>query len=110
MGPMLRWAAYLDERMVGYSGLRLPDGENAHVGIAIAKVTVHPDFRGRGLGTELLREMLPALRAADRTDVEAWSVLQGSAGERQVAGARTALITAGGFFFNAQGVSLRADD
>ncbi|HEY3748737.1 MAG TPA: GNAT family N-acetyltransferase [Pseudonocardiaceae bacterium] len=80
LGPVLRWAAYLDERMVGYSGLRLPDGENAHVGIA--KVTVHPDFRGRGLGIELLREMLPALRAADRTDVEAWSVLRGSAGER----------------------------
>jgi acetyl-CoA acetyltransferase len=41
---------------------------------------------------------------------EAVHQLQGLAGERQVAGARTALITAGGFFFNAQGMSLRADD
>jgi acetyl-CoA acetyltransferase len=41
---------------------------------------------------------------------EAVHQLQGRAGERQVAGARTALVTAGGFFFNAQGVSLRADD
>ena len=36
--------------------------------------------------------------------------LQGRAGDRQVAGARTALITAGGFFFNSQGCILRADD
>jgi acetyl-CoA acetyltransferase len=41
---------------------------------------------------------------------EAIHQLQGRAGERQVVGARTALITAGGFFFNAQGVALRADD
>ena len=40
---------------------------------------------------------------------EAVNQLQGRAEERQVAGARTALITAGGFFFNAQGVALRTD-
>ncbi len=40
---------------------------------------------------------------------EAVHQLQGLAGERQVDGARTALITAGGFFFNAQGVALRTD-
>jgi acetyl-CoA acetyltransferase len=38
---------------------------------------------------------------------EAVHQLQGVAGERQVAGAETALITAGGFFFNAQGLALR---
>jgi acetyl-CoA acetyltransferase len=37
---------------------------------------------------------------------EAVHQLQGSAGERQVAGARTALLTPGGFFFNAQGLTL----
>ncbi|MDT5141490.1 MAG: hypothetical protein QOI79_822 [Mycobacterium sp.] len=40
---------------------------------------------------------------------EAVHQLQGLAGDRQVPGARTALITAGGFFFNAQGLTLRAD-
>ncbi len=40
---------------------------------------------------------------------EAVNQLQGRAGARQVVGARTALITAGGFFFNAQGVALRTD-
>lgn len=38
---------------------------------------------------------------------EAVHQLQGRAGERQVPDARTALITAGGFFFNAQGLALR---
>ena len=41
---------------------------------------------------------------------EAIHQLQGRAGDRQVGGARTALITAGGFFFNAQGIALRTDD
>ena len=40
---------------------------------------------------------------------EAVHQLQGLAGPRQVAGAHTALITAGGFFFNAQGAALRTD-
>ena len=40
---------------------------------------------------------------------EAVHQLQDSAGSRQVDGARTALVTAGGFFYNAQAVSLRAD-
>jgi acetyl-CoA acetyltransferase len=37
---------------------------------------------------------------------EAVHQLQGLAGERQVPGARTALLTLGGFFFNAQGLTL----
>jgi acetyl-CoA acetyltransferase len=38
---------------------------------------------------------------------EAVVQLRGEAGERQVAGARTALVTPGGFFFNSQGLVLR---
>jgi len=40
---------------------------------------------------------------------EAVHQLQGIAGDRQVPDARRALVTAGGFFFNAQGVTLRRD-
>ncbi|WP_322755768.1 thiolase C-terminal domain-containing protein [Frankia sp. Cas3] len=40
---------------------------------------------------------------------EAVHQLQGLAGERQVPDARRAIVTAGGFFFNAQGVTLRRD-
>jgi acetyl-CoA acetyltransferase len=39
---------------------------------------------------------------------EAIHQLQGRAGERQVEDARTAIVTAGGFFFNAQGATLRS--
>ena len=41
---------------------------------------------------------------------EAVHQLQGLAGDRQVAGATTALLLIGGFFFNSQGAVLRADD
>jgi acetyl-CoA acetyltransferase len=41
---------------------------------------------------------------------EAVHQLQGLAGERQVIGAKRAIVTAGGFFFNAQGCTLRVDD
>ncbi len=40
---------------------------------------------------------------------EAIHQLQGLAGDRQVPGARTALLTPGGFFFNAQGLTLIRD-
>jgi acetyl-CoA acetyltransferase len=40
---------------------------------------------------------------------EAVHQLQGLAGERQVDGAARAIVTAGGFFFNAQGLTLRRD-
>ncbi len=40
---------------------------------------------------------------------EAIHQLQGLAGDRQVVGAERAIVTAGGFFFNAQGVTLRRD-
>lgn len=40
---------------------------------------------------------------------EAVHQLQGLAGARQVADAQRAIVTAGGFFFNAQGVTLRRD-
>jgi hypothetical protein len=35
--------------------------------------------------------------------------LRGDAGERQAPGAKTAFLTLGGFFFNAQGLVLRTD-
>ena len=40
---------------------------------------------------------------------EAVHQLQGLAGQRQVPGARRAVLTLGGFFFNAQGVTLRRE-
>jgi RimJ/RimL family protein N-acetyltransferase len=46
-------------RFVGSAKVSLPGGDNA--GLAIVGVVVHPESRGRGVGTELLRAALPAL-------------------------------------------------
>jgi hypothetical protein len=40
---------------------------------------------------------------------EAITQLRGDAGARQVAGAKHAFLTPGGFFFNSQGLVLRVD-
>jgi hypothetical protein len=40
---------------------------------------------------------------------EAVTQLRGQAGGRQVSGAKVALLTPGGFFFNAQGMVLRSE-
>jgi hypothetical protein len=40
---------------------------------------------------------------------EAVQQLRGEAAARQVAGAKTALVTSGGFFFNSQGLVLRSE-
>lgn len=77
LGSATRWAAYADGRMVGFATARFPDQENGD--LAMVHVTVHPDHRRRGLGTEMLRAVLPALHG--RSAVEAWTVPQGGSGD-----------------------------
>jgi mycothiol synthase len=77
-GPAVRWAAYLDDRLVGILTLNLPGHESAHVGMM--QVTVHPEVRRRGVGSTLLDRALAELRARGRTLVEGWNVNQGGVG------------------------------
>ena len=49
--------AEMDHRLVGYAGFWLENGR-AH----IAKLAVHPDYRRRGIGSELLRQMIGQIR------------------------------------------------
>jgi mycothiol synthase len=92
-GPSMRWAAYLDDRVVGSQTLYLPGHESAHLGVL--QVTVHPDVRRRGVGGLLLDSALAELRGRGRTLVEGWNVPQGGAGEQWAAamGFRTVHVT-----------------
>lgn len=82
-GPMRPCAVYLDERLVGFSQVWLPRGDSAHVGVVWP--CVHPEVRGRGVGTALLRFLVAELCADGRTAVEG-SCVQDSAGHRWALG------------------------
>ncbi|WP_218184562.1 GNAT family N-acetyltransferase [Nigerium massiliense] len=69
-----RWVA-IDEsdgqRVVGVASMLLPLAENLES--ASLNVTVHPLFRGRGVGTALVEDALkPAMRASGRTRADAY--------------------------------------
>lgn len=79
LGGILRWAAYVDGHLRAFATARLPEQENADV--ALLELTVHPDFRRRGVATGMLRTILPALREQQRSVIEASSVKKGGPGE-----------------------------
>jgi GNAT superfamily N-acetyltransferase len=45
------------------------------------ETTVHPELRGRGVGTALLRAVLPVLRERGRTTIEGWWIAADGVGE-----------------------------
>ncbi|MGF1425047.1 GNAT family N-acetyltransferase [Kitasatospora sp. LaBMicrA B282] len=77
-GECRYWAGYVDGTLVGLGRLALPDGENS--GIAQIDVMVHPGFRRRGVGTELLRAVMPAVRDSGRPTVNSDAMKAGSPG------------------------------
>jgi mycothiol synthase len=77
---VLHWAGYWDGRLVGHSRVVIPEQEGTT--FVMPQITVHPEFRGRGIGTALLRAALPELRARDRTEFETWAVTKGGPGDR----------------------------
>ncbi|MGI5504820.1 GNAT family N-acetyltransferase [Lentzea sp. CA-135723] len=76
LGPTHHWAARLDGELVAFAGVNYADWED----LALAEVVVHPRARRRGVGTALLRALLPDLEARGRTVVEGWQVTRGGAG------------------------------
>ncbi|MFE1797169.1 GNAT family N-acetyltransferase [Streptomyces sp. NPDC059517] len=53
-GSLAVWAAYLDGHIVGTVSLVLPDKPNSRHRAEVAKLMVHREGRGRGLGRSLL--------------------------------------------------------
>ncbi|GAA4097361.1 GNAT family N-acetyltransferase [Nonomuraea soli] len=83
VGEQRRWIARDSGRITGSAVLGLPPSENA--ASARVLVRVHPDLRGAGIGTGLLRAVVADL-PHDRTLVTAGGITAGGDGERWAAG------------------------
>lgn len=77
-GSTRRWAADRDDVLVGFAQVTFPDDGNEH--LAFAQIRVHPDHRRSGIGTALLRAMLPVIAERGRTIVAGLGVTDGGAG------------------------------
>jgi mycothiol synthase len=80
MGPTRRWLAREDGVVVGHASAIYPEHENRHM--TIVRVIVTPERRRRGVGTALLRAILPELGADGRTIVCGHGVKADASGEQ----------------------------
>lgn len=71
------WTARDGNRIVGTAFLHLPDDQNTD--LASTEVTVHPEYRRRGLGTALLRELAAAAEGREIVMIE--GLAEGGAGQ-----------------------------
>lgn len=78
-GPISRWVARADGHIVGTGSAIYPQRENRH--LTIVRVIVHPTRRRRGIGTALLRAMLPDLGVDGRTVVTSSGVKADASGD-----------------------------
>jgi len=67
------WAAYLDDKLAGKGVVSHPTDENDQ--LSLIDMQVHPALRRQGVGTALLREMLPAIAAPGRTLAASWNTV-----------------------------------
>jgi len=89
-GPIRRWVARSDGRIIGHVSVTRPEHENHH--LSVVRVIVLPERRREGVGTELLRTVLPELTVQGRSVVMGSGVKADAAGEmwaRQLGFVRT---------------------
>lgn len=79
LAPARYWLARKDDRVVVLAILYFPQAENR--ALSLMKLVVHPEFRRGGIGTVVLRELVPELRGDGRKTVEYWNLPKGSGGE-----------------------------
>ncbi|EWM13748.1 acetyltransferase, GNAT family [Kutzneria sp. 744] len=79
LGWPIRWSAHVHDHLVGVATAYFPEDENKHLGLL--EIFVHPGHRRQGIGTALLRNVIPALQERERTSAEGWGVTQGGAGD-----------------------------
>jgi GNAT superfamily N-acetyltransferase len=90
LGPPHRLAARLDGEFAGFADLLFP-WDHA----ALVEIVVHPRFRRQGVGTALLRAVLPEVEARGRTQVEGRQITRDSDGARWVANRGFRTVSAG---------------
>lgn len=78
-GEQRFWLAREDGRVVGSALLYLLPDPNSH--LALVKLLTEPDQRRRGIGTQMLRQLLPELSAADRHAALGLSLTADGAGD-----------------------------
>ena len=79
LGPVRRWVARSDGHIIGGISAIRPQHENRHM--AIVRAAVAPARRREGVGTALLRTVLPELTSDGRTVVMGSGVKAGASGE-----------------------------
>ncbi|WP_336785656.1 GNAT family N-acetyltransferase [Paenibacillus sp. MMO-177] len=70
--PELSLVAELNDEIVGHvllSGITIRYGEEESVSLALAPVSVHPEYQDRGIGSKLIREALQRAEALEYPSV-----------------------------------------
>ncbi|MFI6097205.1 GNAT family N-acetyltransferase [Lentzea sp. NPDC051213] len=81
LGPSQTWVARLDDEIAGFADLWFPDWEHT----VLIEITVHPRARRQGVGTAILRTLLPEIQAGGRTRIESRQPTRDSDGSRWAA-------------------------
>ncbi|MEU4806999.1 GNAT family N-acetyltransferase [Actinosynnema sp. NPDC023587] len=77
-GEAVQWISRRRGEVVGLATVDFLEGKSGH--IALTEIVVHPRERRRGVGTAMLRALLPELRARGRDVVEGWQLTVGGDG------------------------------